>query len=136
MDLNKIRLFSALSQRMAWLRDRQTILAQNIANADTPGYMARDLKPLSFRNLVRAPAQTQLNPKVTAVGHQFGRQSPRPEFRVEVSDTSAEPTLTGNAVDLEQQIMKVGETSMDYQTMTNLYRKHVEMLRTALGRGR
>jgi flagellar basal-body rod protein FlgB len=136
MDLTKIRMFSALTQRMAWLRERQTILAQNIANADTPGYTARDLKPQSFRDMVRPTTLTQLNPRVTAAGHQLGGHLPQSEFRVKTTDASAEPTLTGNAVDLEQQIMKVSETSMDYQTMTNLYRKHVDMLRSALGRGR
>jgi len=43
-------------------------------------------------------------------------------------------TLSGNAVDLEGELRKVSETSMDYQAMVNLYRKHVSMLRTAIGR--
>jgi flagellar basal-body rod protein FlgB len=44
-------------------------------------------------------------------------------------------TLSGNAVELETELQKVAETGMDYQTMSNLYRRNVEMLKTAIGRG-
>ncbi|MBT7747468.1 MAG: flagellar basal-body rod protein FlgB, partial [Alphaproteobacteria bacterium] len=47
-----------------------------------------------------------------------------------------ETSPDGNSVVLEQQLMKVTETKMDYELMTNLYRKHMGMLRTALGRGK
>ena len=135
MDLSKTQLFSALSQRMAWLRDRQEILAQNVANANTPGYVARDIEPLSFRDLVRGRTQTSLAPRLTDAKHQFGGQSPPSRTNGVIVDASAEPSLTGNAVSLEGQLMKVSETNMDYQIMTNLYRKHIDMLKTALGRG-
>jgi flagellar basal-body rod protein FlgB len=52
MDLSKIPLFEAMSKRMAWLSERQTVLAENVANSDTPGYAGRDLKPLDFSNMV------------------------------------------------------------------------------------
>ena len=37
-----------LRERMTWLNQRQDTLSQNVANADTPRYVARDLKPLDF----------------------------------------------------------------------------------------
>jgi len=57
MDLNEIPLFRALGQRMSWLTRRQEVLAQNIANADTPGYVPRDLDPLDFDALVRGSSK-------------------------------------------------------------------------------
>ena len=44
MDLFQLKLFQRMSERMGWLGARQEVLAQNIANADTPGYRARDIE--------------------------------------------------------------------------------------------
>jgi len=52
MDIGHIPLFAAFSKRMAWLTARQTVLAENVANANTPGYMAKDLKELDFKNRI------------------------------------------------------------------------------------
>lgn len=49
MDMNKLPIFAMVTQRMAWLTKRQEVPAQNIANADTPGYRPRDLTAQSFR---------------------------------------------------------------------------------------
>src|SRR5487761_1715476 len=58
MDLSQVPLFAALSKRMAWLTERQTVLAQNVANADTPGYVAQDLPEPDFRKyLARSTAK-------------------------------------------------------------------------------
>jgi flagellar basal-body rod protein FlgB len=42
-----------ISRRMDWLSQRQTVLSQNVANADTPNYQPRDLKTLDFRAELR-----------------------------------------------------------------------------------
>jgi flagellar basal-body rod protein FlgB len=52
MDTGTLPLFKAMSQRMSWLGERQKTLAQNVANADTPKYLAKDLKPMSFGDLM------------------------------------------------------------------------------------
>src|SRR5690349_5474471 len=57
MDLSRIPLFEALTKRMGWLGERQGVLAQNIANADTPGYVAKDLAPPDFSQLVAGASQ-------------------------------------------------------------------------------
>ena len=54
MDLTQIPLFEMLTRRMSWLNERQKVLAQNIANADTPHYVPRDLEPLDFESLTRS----------------------------------------------------------------------------------
>ena len=53
MNLNKIPLFAMLNERMSWLNQRQQVLANNIANADTPGYKPNDLAPVNFEKLAR-----------------------------------------------------------------------------------
>src|SRR3546814_14076552 len=68
-------LFSLLGKRMDWLGQRQKVLAQNIANADTPDYVPRDLKPQEFRRMVELPAAATLQPTATPPGP---TQTPRP----------------------------------------------------------
>ena len=52
MDLNKLDIFRLTNSKMGWLSERQTVLAQNIANADTPGYKAKDLKVPDFSSML------------------------------------------------------------------------------------
>ncbi|HEY4135731.1 MAG TPA: flagellar basal body rod protein FlgB [Alphaproteobacteria bacterium] len=131
MDFNKIPLFSVMNRRMNWLGQRQEILAQNIANADTPGYVGVDLKPENFSDVLR-DASAPLQMASTAAGHIGGVNAdgkPRTEKRPD-----PEKLLSGNAVTLEDQSMKIAQTAMDFQLTTNLYRKHIGMIKTALGR--
>ncbi len=134
MDLGGLRLFSMLSRRMDWLGDRQRVLAQNIANADTPGYLPRDLKDLSFRSLLQPRPSARVDLAATDPMHRPGAVT-RPAYGERTVREDELVTLSGNAVELEDELRKVSETSVDYQTMTNLYRKHVELIKTALGRG-
>jgi len=133
MDSGTLGIFSKLATRMAWLGRRQQVLAQNIANADTPNYKPMDLKPLDFGRLAEN-ASRRVEVRLTDAAHLTGTR-PTQMFDAERQDPIAEMTPSGNAVILEEQLMKVGENAMTYRLMTNLYRKHVSMIRTVLGRG-
>jgi flagellar basal-body rod protein FlgB len=132
MDLNSIPLFSVLTKRMSWLSKRQSVLAQNVANADTPGYRPRDLEKPDFQSLARTAAnRTAL--KATRVGHFTGEGV---QMRGDGAGTTEPPvheaSITGNAVVLEEEMMKVGKTRMEYDLATTIYRRHIAMLRMAI----
>ena len=131
----KANLFNVMTRRMAWLGQRQQVLAQNIANADTPNYVPFDLKDGQFAKLL-APRLQPVQLAATQPGH-IAKAPPAggDVYRSKEQDEVYETSPSGNAVNLEEQLVKVQETQMDYQTMTNLYRKHMNMIRTALGRG-
>lgn len=132
MDLNKVSLFGMMKQRLAWLGQRQQVLAQNIANADTPGYRPRDLEPLEFQGMVTrqlAPVGVQK----THGDHLGGRPVKPAPFDDQVNRRPYETAPAGNAVVLEEQMAKVSETSMAHRLTTELYRKHLGMIRTAVG---
>jgi flagellar basal-body rod protein FlgB len=131
MDLNDIPLFKAMTQHLAWLSQRQKVLAQNVANADTPNYRPSDLKPLSFAELVGKTAGP-LQLAATEAGHMAGLEDRSP-FAAEV-DRGGEVSPSGNAVHLEDEMLKVSGTANDYALTTNLYRQHIDMLRTVLGK--
>lgn len=134
MDLRHIPLFSMITRQMDWLTTRQKVLAQNIANADTPNYRAKDLAPLDFAAMARAAGNT-LKLKTTSGGHIRAGISAAGSPKVfETKGTLSSPS--GNGVIIEDELMKVSETQAEYELITRLYRKHMGMLRTALGRRR
>lgn len=136
MDLKSISLFSSLSQKMTWLSERQKVLAQNIANANTPGYVPRDLKKVSFKaELDQTNATGGLQMQVTDSRHLSGGPATAGNYEIKEQDANfAISTPDGNAVNLEDELIKMSETQMEYATAVNLYRKHVSMMKTAMGR--
>ena len=135
MDLRKLPLFEMMTRKMSWLAARQQVVAQNIANADTPGYKPLDVKPLDFKSMVNGTAAA-LAPTVTNPAHlvsmtigQGGGVKGQKEKK------PVETTVSGNAVTLDEELMKANQTSMDYELTTNLYHKHLAMIREALGGG-
>jgi flagellar basal-body rod protein FlgB len=128
-------LFDVIARKMDWLSQRQKVLAQNVANADTPGFLPSDLKEGPFERMVRGQLAV-VRPRVTDAQHMTpaggaGAQGAREHEPRERYETAP----SGNAVVLEEQLVKVQQTQVDYQTMTNLYTKHLRMYATALGRG-
>jgi flagellar basal-body rod protein FlgB len=130
----EVPLLSMLKSKMSWLEARQDVLSQNVANADTPGYAARDLKPMDFESLLKkanatGPASSLMttDPRHIAVSPQSGG------FDSDAApDTSASPT--GNSVSLEEEMIKISDTQGQYQAAANLYAKAMSLMRTALGK--
>ncbi len=140
MDLKSISLFSSVTQKMDWLTERQKVLAQNIANADTPGYVPRDLKKISFKSHLDQGSSTgALHMQASAEGHMNGNgktigdmgSQGEPYEQISKSSMIAQ---NGNGVNLEDELTKMAETQMEYATAVNLYRKHVSMMKTAIGK--
>ena len=129
MQIGGLSLFQALGEKMRWHQERQGVLAENIANADTPGFMERDLKAFSFGDEMKSVASLTMSTsspehmQATSGGGRFG-------------DLSApfEITPSGNAVTLEDEMMKVAGNQMDYQAITALYTRSVKLIKTALGK--
>ena len=110
-------IFTLAEKRLAWIGQRQGILAQNIANANTPGYNTRDVTPFSE---VLATEKRRAG-QGSGLGPISGR-------------ATGERTLNGNSVVMDDQLEKVSETDTAQQLATNLYKKYVSLFKTALGR--
>ena len=133
MELEKLSLFSVVKKRLAWLSRRQEVIAQNIANADTPEYRARDLKPFKFRDLLRS-RNTGTGMKVTNASHLRGLGKRAGEFDEGEIRKPFETSPTGNSVVLEEQMAKMNETTIGHRLTTELYKKNLNLIRMALGR--
>ena len=136
MTLSDAPLLSMLRDRMTWLHQRQDVLSQNVANADTPGYVARDLKPMDFAQALKgANAAGGSSMMVTNARHislARGMGSSKFEDR-ESPDIQSSPN--GNAVSLENQMIKVSDTQAQFAAAANLYAKAMSLMKTAIGRG-
>lgn len=131
MDITKLPLFETMRERMAFLSARQTVLAENVANANTPGYRARDIEEPDFAAIAAGETGTG-SLTVTNPMHISSSGTPGGKFRAkDMSDSESTPN--GNSVVLEDQMMKVSSTQMDYATVTQLYRKALSMIRMAAG---
>ena len=128
MSPASLPIFSLLTQRMTWLSARQSVLSENVANADTPDFEARDLKPIDFGTVLRnSGGMTATNTR---------HISPLSSGGVALQPVKAAAeggTPGGSQVSLEEQMIKLSDTQLQYQTATNLYQKAVNMFRTALG---
>lgn len=133
MDLHSLPLFAALTKRMEWLGERQKVLANNVANSDTPNFQAKDLKPLTFRELIR-DSENRVSMTATHVAHQASGPGGPAKAAAEVNEDPYEVSPQGNGVVIEEQLMKIGETRMNYELTANLYKKHLDMFRMALSR--
>ena len=131
MGLADIPIFSMLRTRMEWHQTRQKVLAENVANADTAGYRPRDLVAPNFERETQRPI-IGVSLSTTGSGHIPGGATDRTPFRSRAGGYEARPT--GNAVSLEDQMMKVAANQMDFQAATSLYSHSLNLIKTALGR--
>ena len=133
MGVLNIPLFSALTEKMKWHQTRQGLLAENVANAATPGYRGRDLKAFGFAEHMRNLGTSTIATAATQPGHLSAMGTDADGFGARTVN-SFEITPTGNGVTLEDEMMKVTSNQMDYQMVTSLYTRSVRLLKVALGR--
>jgi flagellar basal-body rod protein FlgB len=141
MGPDDIPLFGMLKSRLGYLTERQKLIAQNVANADTPGYRPNDLKAFSF--------QASLMNQTSGSAYRGGPSAPTSGVSMmatsaahmaptkvasgwrEAEKPDSETTLDGNAVSLEDQMLKMTDARMNYDAAISFYQKSMNMLRQA-----
>ena len=124
--------FSLASQKMAWLSARQTVIAENVANADTPGFKAREVS--SFRDMLSG-AHRPSEIAVTDPRH-LGGAGPTRGVRTVDDPQAWANSINGNSVVLEQQSIKATEVAESYRLASTLYRKGYELLTLSVTGGK
>jgi flagellar basal-body rod protein FlgB len=137
LAITDLPLFSMLRSRMQWHQERQRILAQNVANADTRNYRPQDLAPLKFEPSKVAMAATT-GPAGgltrTDAGH-FNAAASLSGSRFQAAfGGTVETRPSGNAVNLEDEMIKVAANQRDFQAATTLYTKSLGLLKAAIGK--
>ena len=138
--ISDLTTFTALKERMKFLQTRQKLLAQNVANADSPGYKPKDIAQLGVDVATRGADATRrmagpygmnVSMAATDVRHLGGN---RGGAGSEERGASYETRPSGNAVNLEDEMLKVSQNQIDFQTAANIYQRGLATLKIALGR--
>lgn len=114
--MEPVYLFNLIDQQKSWLSTRQSLVAQNIANADTPGYKAQDVPP--FARLMERSA-------LDMAGADPLHMRPSPAETLSAAMRPAEgweTTHSGNGVSPELEMIKAGEVRGAFALDTNLMR--------------
>lgn len=132
MRPDDIPVLGILRQALGYHSDRQRVLAQNVANANTPGYVPDDISQTEFeRALSGAQRTSRVTLQATEAGHIQGRvQAGSGNWRASASPDS-ETTINGNSVVLEEQMVRAGENRMRFETALGLYQKSLSLIRMA-----
>ncbi len=142
MNLDEVPLFAMLKSRMGYISQREKLIAANVANADTPGFAPRDLKPFTLPpgmdqgggGVAPVAAIGLMQPARTDPAHMTAQGSsgsgPSGPWKT-VTGADSESTMDGNKVVLEDQMTKLTESRMDYEAVVGFYQKSLEMLRMA-----
>ena len=134
---NNSPLMKMLGTHMRYMTQRQSVIAHNIANADTPNYRTQDMIAPDFDAMVRGGGRaSQLRGagqmRQTSTKHLPGTIGSS-GFRTQAIRDAQEITPVGNNVVLEQEMAKVSETGAQFQISSSLMRKFTGMYRSALG---
>jgi flagellar basal-body rod protein FlgB len=130
MPISQIPIFSMLRTKMQWHQERQQLLAENVSHANTPQFKPRDLAPPDISGARPAAAVVMAR---TSPTHLAGVGAGASQFQLERRG-EFEVRPAGNAVSLEDEMLKVAANQMDYQAATALYTRGLGLIKTALGR--
>ncbi len=135
MDLKNLTVFSLANQNMRYLSAREKVLAENIANASTPNYLAKDIEKPSFLTEVQ---NSKANLTLSATHHKhFGQLKSQTDktndkgFVVYTPQPKDALTIDGNGVILEDQMNEASKASSEYKRMITIYNSYKNMLSVA-----
>ena len=132
MSINDLPTLAALRTKMQWHQERQRVLAENISNSDTPNFKPRDLVEPKFDRNSASPTGAMAMMR-TSAGHIAPSGSGQSFAENRKAGFQTRPA--GNAVNLEDEMLKVAANQMDYAAVTSLYSRSLHLLKTAIGKG-
>jgi flagellar basal-body rod protein FlgB len=141
MRPDDVPVLALLRQSMSFHADRQQVIAENVANANTPGYTPRDLDESDFHSALRSQmsggetgGRGALRLTTTNAGHipASGAGGGSSSLWQASESPDSETTVNGNSVVIEEQMVRAQENRMRYESAVTLYQKSIGLLRTAI----
>jgi flagellar basal-body rod protein FlgB len=135
MSINDLPVLSALRTKMQWHQERQRVLAENVSNSDTPNFKPRDLVEPKFNSAGAnvGGAMGSLPMMRTSAGNNIA-PSGAPDSFEQNRKAAFETRPAGNAVNLEDEMMKASANQMDYAAVSSLYSRSLHLIKTAIGK--
>jgi len=128
MGITDIPILSMLRSRMEWHQERQRVLAENVANADTPNYRPLDLAPPNFQEALGSPPVGLVRDNPMHIAESGGNSG----FAAQ-NEPHYEVRPGGNAVNHEDEMMRVASNQMDFDAVANLYSRSLALIKLAAG---
>jgi flagellar basal-body rod protein FlgB len=128
VDPTQLNLLDLADRRLAWLDRRQGVLAQNIANASTPGWVPQDLPPFA----ASLAAETGTSMAQTDPADLAGTAD---DILTGVTTRPTAQAPDGNAVAIDQQLAAVADSQTQQELVLNIYKTYLGMFNTALDHG-
>jgi flagellar basal-body rod protein FlgB len=135
MAINDLPVLSALRTKMQWHQERQRVLSENVSNSDTPNFKPRDLVEPKFDRTGASAAGAVGSLAVTRTSTSHIAPSGGGDSFDQNRKAGFQTRPAGNAVSLEDEMLKVSANQMDYAAVTSLYGKSLHLLKTAIGKG-
>ena len=123
--MEPVSLFDLAAKQAQWLSVRQSTIAGNIANANTPGYTAHDVEPFE-----KVLDRTAVSLQATQAGH-LGNAATNAGFTIKPQEDEGVVMPSKNSVVLEQELMKAGEVRRAFELNTASSRHSIEMMMAA-----
>lgn len=133
MNFGDTTIFQLGKAKMKYLGQRQAVLALNVANVDTPGYRARDVKTPDFKSMVSGVGSASSAKMArTHTGHMqpMNNQGSFPIINRRELD---EYNPNGNGVNIDTELQKVAFNQAEYDKVVSIYRKNISLIRIAIG---
>ena len=134
MSISDLPMLAALRTKMQWHQERQRVLAENISNSSTPNFRPRDLVDVQFDQKGSSVGGATTLAMTRTTGSHMGSSDPGPTFKHDGGKSGFLTRPAGNAVNLEDQMLKVSANQMDYATATSLYSRSLGLIKTAIGK--
>ena len=134
MAINDLPMLAALRTKMQWHQERQRVLAENISNSSTPNFRPRDLVDVQFDQKGSSVGGATTLAMTRTTGSHMGSSGPEPTFKHDGGKSGFLTRPAGNAVNLEDQMLKVSANQMDYAAATSLYSRSLGLIKTAIGK--
>ena len=109
--------------------NRRALVAQNVANSDTPGYLAQRLP--SFADAIESPLA--IGRRSTRASHLFGDKTV--QMQAKVSAERLDPSPNGNTVSVEREMLESVNVKREHDRALTIYKSSLKILRMSLGKG-
>jgi flagellar basal-body rod protein FlgB len=131
MRPDDIPVLNTLRQALGLHNARQRVIAENVANANTPGFTPSDISRSQFERVLSGQAGASAGLRVTDARH-YGAAPSGVAAQVDPERTpDSETTANGNSVVIEEQMVRANENRMRYESALSLYQKSLNMIRMA-----
>ena len=131
MDMSELSIVNLTRNKLNYLSERQKVIATNVANVNTPGYIAKDVEEPDFASMVKASQSQQMKMTVTNPKHMMTAPAQGGMYKVYTPKPDTALTIDGNGVNIEDQLNEASKVKGEHEKVLTIYNKYKSLLKTA-----